>query len=51
MEDWEEFQNRGQLQQPSQLWICELAHCRAGARKYILKYQTWSISGRQSTVW
>jgi hypothetical protein len=29
--DGKEFQSRSQLQQPSQLGMCELAHCCAGA--------------------
>jgi hypothetical protein len=29
--DWEEFQSLSQLQQETQLGMCELAHCRAGA--------------------
>ena len=33
MGDGEEFQSRSQLQQPSQLGMCELAHCRAGAER------------------
>jgi hypothetical protein len=33
MGDGEEFQSRSQLQQPSQLLMCELAHFRAGAER------------------
>jgi hypothetical protein len=32
--DGEEFQSCSQLQQPSQLGMCELAHCRAGAERF-----------------
>jgi hypothetical protein len=30
---WEEFQSRSQLHQPSQLGMCELVHCHAGAER------------------